>query len=123
MGKTQTIFHKGKAVFYIDFSGLKTEPEIAAVIEEGKAFIRSKPPKSVYSLTNIEEMHFNSNIKELFSDFVKGNKEHVKASAVIGVNGMKQILFNGIMKITGRDIRSLNSKEQALDWLTADTLL
>jgi hypothetical protein len=117
MSRTETILHNGKPIYYMDFSSLKSESEIESLITESKSFIRSKPPKSVYSLTNIEDMHFNGTIKELFVDFVKGNKVYIKASAIIGVTGMKQILFNGIMRLTGRDIRSFDSADQAKNWL------
>ena len=63
-------------------------------------------------------MHFSNEIKDLFSDFIKGNKPYVKASAVVGLSGLQQILYNGLMKITGRDIKSFNSLQTAKDWLT-----
>lgn len=119
MGKTQTMLHKGKTIFYMDFTGLKAEEDIMLVVNESKAYIRSKPFKTIYTLANIEDMHFNPVIREIFVDFVKGNKEYVRASAVVGVNGLKQILFNGIMKLTGRDIRSINTIEEAKDWLVS----
>ncbi len=119
MSRVQQLTYNGKQVFYMDFSGIKSENEIVALINECKTHIRSKTPKSVYSLTNIRDMHFSGSIKDHFSDFVKGNKDYIKASAVIGVDGLKQIVFNGLMKLTGRDLRSFNDKESALEWLVS----
>ena len=113
------ISHHGKNIFYMDFSGLKSEEEIKSVIEQSIRHIRSQPPKTSICLANILEMHFNNNIKDIFMDFVKGNKPYMKASAIVGVTGLKQILFNGIMKMTGRDVKSFNELNQAKEWLAS----
>ncbi len=117
--RTSTVNHKGRTIFYMDFSDLKAEAEIKAVLDESKAYIRRQPLSSVYGLANIEEMHFNNNIKEFFLEFVKGNKPYMKASTIVGVTGLKQILFNGIMKMTGRDVKSCNTISQAKEWLVS----
>ncbi len=102
----------------MDFTNLKTLHEINAVINESTNFIRIRPATSLYCLTNIKEMHFNNEIKDLFQIFVKGNKPFVKSSAVVGLSGLQQIVYNGLMKITGRNIKSFSSLEEAKDWLT-----
>ncbi len=119
MNRTQSITFKGKSIFFMDYTGLKSEVEIKAVIEEAKLFIRKQPLGSTISLANIDQMHFNNQIKDLFMDLVKGNKPYMKASAIVGVSGLKQILFNGIMKMTGRDVKSFNDENQAKEWLIA----
>jgi len=115
--RTQNINFQGKNIFFMDFSGLKSENEIKNVIEESKSIIRCQAPGSAICLANIEQMHFNNQIKDLFLDFVKGNKPYMKASAIVGVSGLKQILFNGIMKVTGREVKSFDSENQAKEWL------
>jgi hypothetical protein len=62
-------------------------------------------------------MHFNNDVKEIFAAFAKGNKDYIKASAVIGVSGLRQFMFNNIMKISGRDVKSFNDPNAAKDWL------
>jgi hypothetical protein len=119
MRKLEVINHLGKEIYFLDFSGMKDKAEIETLITEGKRIIRSKSPKSVFSLTNIEEMHFNNEIKDLFTEFIKGNKTFIKASAVLGVTGIRQIVFNGVMKITGREIRLFDSADVAKRWLVA----
>jgi len=119
MNRTQTINYQGKTIFLLDFSNLSAIDEINAVAHEAKAFIHRQAPHSQYTLTNIEGMHFNNQIKDIFVELAKSNKPYVRAGAIVGVTGMKQILFNGIMKLTGRDIKSFSSAEQAKSWLVA----
>jgi len=117
MSRTQSINFKGKSIFFMDYTGLRSEAEIKSVIEEAKSFIRKQPLGSTISLANINQMHFNNQIKDLFMDLVKGNKPYMKASAIVGVTGLKQILFNGIMKMSGRDVKSFDNEDQAKEWL------
>lgn len=119
MRKLEIIQHEGKEIYLMDFSGMNNEAEIQAMIDEGKRHIRTKALQSVYSLTNIEEMHFNTEIKEMFTEFIKGNKSFIKASAVLGVSGLRQIVFNGVMKLTGREIRLFDNAEVAKKWLVS----
>lgn len=117
MAKTQKQFHNGKTIFYMDFSDVKTIGEINIIIKEAVDHIRKQPPLSVLTLTNITNMHFNNEIKDLFQEFIKGNKPFVKAGAVVGLSGLQQILYNSLMKITGRNIKSISTLPAAKDWL------
>lgn len=121
MKKCFFIDSQGVKIFYIDFTNLIKEEEIEAVINESKTLIRSRPKKSMINLANIEGMHFNGRIKELFVEYVKGNADFVQHSAIVGVSGLKRIVFNGIMKMTGRDVRCLDTVEDAKRWLVERT--
>ncbi|WP_066633571.1 SpoIIAA family protein [Labilibacter marinus] len=116
--RVSLIEHKGAKVAYLNFSGLKTIEEAEKAIQESKNYIRIQPENSVLTLSNMENMHFNSDIKNEFSTFIGGNKPYVKAGAVIGLSGLLRIIYNGVNKITGRNIKSFDTKEDALDWLS-----
>jgi hypothetical protein len=109
-------------VYFMDFSSLNTREEIFSCIAEAKQAIRCQPPASVYALTNLEKMHFDSEIKEAFTDFTRGNKPYIKSSAVVGIDTLQRILFNAIMKLSGRDIRVFANLEEAKFWLIDKTL-
>lgn len=117
MGRTQIVDLQGHKIYYMDFSNLNSTDEIIKVINEAKSFIRCQPPGSVTALTNIDGMHFNNDIKDLFADFVKSNKPYIKVSAVVGVTGLKQIVYNGVMKLTGRDVKAFSNMSVAKSWL------
>ncbi|MBR8534252.1 hypothetical protein KEM09_18665 [Carboxylicivirga mesophila] len=119
MRKPEIIHHDGKRIFYMDFTGIRSTPEVEALIKESKDYIRMQPEKSVITLTNIQGMHFNSEIKNAFSEFIGGNKAYVSHGAVVGLSGLQRIVYNGIMKITGRDIRSFETLDMAKDWLVS----
>jgi hypothetical protein len=117
MPRTQQITHKGKIIFQMDFTSLNNVQEIQNLINESIRYIRSQTKDSVLTLTIISGMHFSNEIKDMFSKFMEGNKPYVKAGAVVGIGGLQQIVYNGLMKITGRDIKSFSTDDLAKDWL------
>lgn len=119
MPRTQQIVHGGKIIFHMDFTNLNSVQEIKNVINDSIKHIRNQPSGSLLTLTDISGMHFSTEIKDLFNDFIKGNKPYVKAGAVVGLNGLQIILYNGLMKITGRDIKSFGNHQSAKDWLAS----
>ena len=112
-----TINYKGNTVFRMDFSDTKSEQEIYLVIDASIKHIRSKPHASVLAVTNIKNMYFNKTVASRFTKFVKENKPYMKKSAVFGMSGIARVVFNGVMKAAGRDIRSFETETQAKDFL------
>lgn len=118
--RTEIIQKDGKAIYYMDFSSMRKLDEINQIIQEAVNYIRRQPAGSVLSLTNVEGMHFNSQIIDAFTTFVSGNKPYVKNGAVIGLNGLIRIVFNGMLKATGRNLRVCSSKDEAILYLHQD---
>ncbi|NJO89956.1 MAG: STAS/SEC14 domain-containing protein [Chloroflexia bacterium] len=119
MAKVEIKEFRGKRIVCMSFSNLRTEEEISAIIEVAKPIIRNSPPNSVYTITDIGGMHFNNKIRDLFTDFTGGNKNFVKASAVIGASGLQNLMINGINKITGRKLKSFPDESVAKEWLVS----
>lgn len=113
------IKHKGESIYFMDFEGLKTLEDFKGLIDASKNHIRSQAPNSVVALTSMEGMHFNKDIRDMIADFIGGNKPYMKVSAVYGINGLLRIVYNGVTKLTGRDVRAFDTKEKALEWLTS----
>lgn len=121
MNRTQTIDHNGKKIFFIDFSNLQAIEEIKGVIKEAQKYIHYQPLNSVCTLTSVESTHFNNEIKEMFTEYIKSNKPFVKSSAIIGVTGLKQVIYNGMLKLAGREsTRAFTTLDQAKAWLATE---
>jgi hypothetical protein len=111
------IEYKHIQIVCIDFSNVKKAEDIYAIIDIASAFIRKYPVKSLYTLTNLSGMHFNNDIFNRFTAYVKGNNPYVKASAVVGMTGMMQIFYNSFTRLTGRDVKALSSEIEAKEFL------
>lgn len=119
MERVRFIEHMGKQVLMADLSGLRDPDEMIAVMEAARPVIDGQPPKSLLLLTNCIDTHYETKGADAIKQWSKANTPFVKASAVTGVVGIKRILFNAIVKLTGRNIVAVDTVEQALDWLAA----
>jgi hypothetical protein len=116
MERIRFIVHKGQQILFIDFSNISPDDALN-VIAQAKTVIAKQPPASLLTLTNTYNARFNSKIRQAMTAYVKHNKPFVKAAAVIGVTGLQEIIFSGILKLTKRKIKLFNDIEQAKDWL------
>ncbi|MCF6240988.1 MAG: hypothetical protein L3J74_06530 [Bacteroidales bacterium] len=117
MSGTKTINYKGVNIFYMDFSNAKNREEINKVMTESIHYIRNQPKNSVIALTNMTNMFFNNDIRNDFQEFLSGNKAYIKISSVFGMSGLARFLFNSLMKVTGRDVRSFETMGEAQEFL------
>ena len=109
---------EGKNVVYIDFSNAVSENDFNEVIEQAKQVISKHAEKSVCTVTNMENVRFDSNIKDIFIKYVESNKPYVKYGVAIGMDGIKKKMIEGILKLGGRpNFYFCFTKEEGLKWL------
>ena len=108
----------GKNIVYIDFSGIKYNEEFIEAAKVIHSAIKKYLHQSVYTITNIENIRFDSNSKELISDFLKNNAPYVKCGVIIGLDGIKKMMIKTVMKLSGRtNLYFAFTKEGAIDWI------
>lgn len=116
MERVQFIQHKGKKILHINFADCKAD-EVLTVIDQSKTVIRTQAHQSVFTLTDVTNTAFNSNVSDALKEFVVHNKPYVVAAAVVGVTGLKQIIYNAVMRFSGRKLTAFDSLPEAKDWL------
>ena len=117
MNRVEEFTREGKSFVYIDFSGLQTNEEIARLVAQAKPVISKYPPKSIYTITNFDGLHFDRESKNLITPYTEANKPYVIAGAIIGLDGLKQIMANTIFSVSGRkDLTILSTKEEAIQY-------
>ena len=108
----------GKNIIYIDFSNAISEKDFYEVIEQVKKAMPKYDEKSVCTITNMENVRFDSNIKDIFLKYVEFNKPYVKYGVAIGMDGIKKKMIEGILKLGGRpNFHFCFTKEEAVKWL------
>ena len=70
MNRTKIINYKGTNIFYMDFSNAKTRQEVSEIIKDSIAHIQNQPEGSVVALTNMENIFFNTDVKNDFLAFL-----------------------------------------------------
>lgn len=114
MAGVSIIEHKGKKIVFQD---MRDSSENIAVVEKAKEMIMKMPEKSVLLLTDVTNAHYDVKSADVLKQFSKEVTPYMKASAALGVVGIKRILFNTLLRLTGRHIEMFEEKDDALDYL------
>ena len=117
MDRVEEFVREGKSFIYVDLSGLKTMEDFSRQFDLVKPVISKYPELSLYSITNIANTRFNPKIRGLILDYLKHNKRYVKYSVIIGIDGIKKLMIDTLIKLSGRDnISCAFCKENAIEW-------
>lgn len=109
--------YKGAKILLFDFSYITKSKEVLELIGQAGLLARKQPLKSILVVTDVTEAHYNIEVTQAMKELAKGNAPFVKASAVVGVTGLKKILYDAVIKFSGRDIKIFDKRESAMDWL------
>ena len=118
MEKIRFIKYKNKKILHLNFTKLKSEKSIIALIRKAERLISKQPWESLLILTDVTGSRYTGKVATEIRDFVVHNKPYTKAGAVLGVTGIKYILFTAIVKFSKRtNLKAFESEEAAKDWL------
>jgi len=90
---------------------------VTVVTEEAKKLIAGQPKESALILTNVTDIQLTSETSKIMKSFTEHNTPYTKASAVIGVEGLKKIIYSAVQRFSGRSIPTFETLDQAKDWL------
>ncbi|MBN2806690.1 MAG: hypothetical protein JXR22_08525 [Prolixibacteraceae bacterium] len=119
MKKPQIITYHGVEIIYLDFTNMKRESDILSLEDEGARLIQKYDFNTALTLTNMDGMYFNNTIRMHFVKRVQENTPHVKASAVIGLNGLIALMYKSFVRQSRRNVKLFSKKEEALDYLVS----
>jgi hypothetical protein len=110
--------HNGKEILLLDFSSLKPD-EAIALIGPAKTVISGKPQNSVLTLTDVTDIRFNEELSRKMLEFTTHNKPYVRAAAVVGITGLKEVIYNAVVAFSRRKISTFDTRDDAKKWLAA----
>jgi len=119
MGTYSIIEHKGKHIVLNDLSTSKDTEEAIDTLNNTEAYIQAQPLSSVLLVTDISDMNYDLHGVEAMKNFSAAITPRIKASCVVGVTGIKGVIYRSVVRITGRNIMTIDTRENALDWLAA----
>ncbi|MGD1149189.1 MAG: hypothetical protein ABR961_14705 [Thermoanaerobaculaceae bacterium] len=117
MERVQFITHRGAKILRVDLSATPSVEKNIEVLNRAKAIIGTQPPGSVLLLTDVTKAHFNARGVAEFKEYSTFNTPYLKASAVLGIVGIYKVIYEAIVRVTGRNIVCFDTEAQALDWL------
>jgi hypothetical protein len=114
----EMIPYKGKSLAMVDLSNANTE-ELVAALQDAHKKISKMPANSVLILTDGTNAAYNKDTGAAIKEFVAKNTPFIKASAVVGIEGMKAVLQTAVSIQNHREIAAFPTRKEAMDWLVS----
>lgn len=70
-------------------------------------------------MTDATKASYNAETRAAIKEFAAKNTPFIKASEVVGVDGMKSVLQTAVAMQNRRDIAAFPTRGEAMDWLIA----
>jgi len=112
------IEYKGCQILLIDFAGCQPA-ETLERIRHARSVIGRQPLGSTRTLTVVTNTRFNGQVSEAIKEYTAHNKPYVRAAAIVGLSGLQEIVYNVIIKLTGRNIATFSDIAQAKEFLAS----
>ena len=110
------IQYKGCPILQIDFESCKPAESLERM-RYARSVVAGQPLRSLRTLTLVKNARFNGPVSEALKQYTMHNKPYVRIAAVVGLSGLQEILYNVIIKVTGRKIATFRYVEEAKDFL------
>ncbi|MEZ0397036.1 MAG: hypothetical protein ABWK53_11490 [Anaerolineales bacterium] len=120
--KSHWIEHKGKRIFFADYSGFGTDSEaLRQEVEAAVAVIVAEPPKSVRVLSSLEgTIESTTNMRVIRQIVPRANRSVIKR-ALLGLSGSRRFLLTLFANVFGDTrVAAFDSQAEALEWLVED---
>lgn len=119
--RSQWIEHKGKRIFYQDFSqNFYNSAAVKAELDEVQKIVIAAPPNSVLVLSDLRDTSIGNDLLPAMNAASRATKTHVRKTAVLGVTGVKRQLADLLTKLTGQPLKYFDDMEAAKNWLAED---
>ena len=119
--RSNWIEHKGKKIFYQDFSkNFYNSAAVKAELAEVQKIVKAQPLDSALVLSDFRDTNVGSDLLSAMNSASAATKAHVQKTAVLGVTGMKRKLADLLTAVTGQPLKYFDDIEAAKDWLAED---
>jgi hypothetical protein len=115
----QVLYHKGKQIYYSDYRGLMGDAlaqQIHKNVSRG-AELENRGIRNRLTLADFTDTVATQEVMDALKESAAKQKANIKATAVVGVTGMRKHLLGVINRLTGIGARPFDTIEQAKDWL------
>lgn len=114
------ISHKGKKIYYTDWTNLKTNEESIKVANETSDYIISKKEYNLLEIIDVTGSYASMQVLTEVKKIAQKTAEFNKKKAMLGIVGAKKILLNSVNRIAKTNIKAFDTIEEAKDWLVKD---
>ncbi len=118
MANVKTTFHNGRRIVEIDFDGCKPGA-YAPVVAQAMKLISASPHGSVLAMTRFDNVRFDPATVLEMQRFASAAQPFLKANALVGITGMKKVVFAGVKPLYRVPVELFDDPAVAKDWLAS----
>ncbi len=109
--------HKNKRIMYIELASQSKE-ELAVKIAQISPVIEKEPPGSLLCVATTKGGRFSPDIMKMLREFTTHNLPFMKATVLIGLEGLQKPLYESFIMVTRRkNLYVKDTLDEALDLL------
>jgi len=109
--------HKGKQILLEDFSNVPSDDELLDLMYKAAKIVQSQPLKSVLVCVDMTNANYGPRVSQESKQVTSNNTPYIKASALVGVTKLMEVILRTISVVSGRKLISFPTRQEALDWL------
>jgi hypothetical protein len=119
MERVRFITHRGKRVLLIDHSR-STPEEMLRTMDDVERVIAVEPPDSLLTISDFTGAQFDKSAADRMKVVAAKDRPHVHRAALVGAESIPDVYYHNLESFSARHFPKFKSREEALDWLTAD---
>ncbi|HLA84450.1 MAG TPA: STAS/SEC14 domain-containing protein [Thermoguttaceae bacterium] len=122
--KSHWIEYQGKQLLYCDYTGfgLRNFEAFKTELDGVMALVTQEPEGSVLALADVRRIVASPAVVAAFKKVAIASAKHVRKQAVVGVTGVKRILYDAVMRVSKQTARAFGDSEleEAKKWLVEE---
>lgn len=118
MASVKTSFHDGKRIVEIDFGGCRPGA-FGPIVEQAMRIISASGAGSVLAMTRFDDVRFDPGTVLEMQRFASAAQPYLKANALVGITGMKRIVFGGVKPLYRTPVELFDDPAAAREWLAS----
>jgi hypothetical protein len=114
------IDYKGKEIYYVNYSNIKTNEEFLATIKQTNAFrekVKAQGKRDLLMLVDITGSFVYGEVLEEIKKASKITKTLTAREAVVGITGGKKILLRIVQTFSNMSLKVFDTVDDAKEWL------
>ena len=116
--KSRWITYKDKRILFADYSDFSNDSQsLFAEVDGVNKIIMQQPEGSLLLLMDTRNSVASVEVISYFKQTALRTKKYIAKIAVIGITGVRKILFDAIVQFSGLNAVIFESLEEGKDWL------
>ena len=114
------IEYKGKEIYYVNYSNIKTNQEFLETIKQTNAFrekVKAQGKRDLLMLVDITGSFVYGEVLEEIKKAGKITKTLTAREAVVGITGGKKILLRIVQTFSNMNLKVFDTVDDAKEWL------